>query len=182
MLERALDLFWTKGYRDTKVRDLAQHVGVANAGLYSAFKGKDGLFNKALDLYARRQVDALFGPMEADNAGKAELRRFFEAIAEGIEGGRFSRGCFVANTAVEIGSEESLLSARIARIHDRELAALRNAVRGAKRERDLPDDTDERAFAAMLLTGFHGLSTLTRAGVDRSLLIASCRQYASLVS
>ena len=39
-LEKAIQLFWHKGYAETSMRDLVAHTGVAHAGLYSAFGSK----------------------------------------------------------------------------------------------------------------------------------------------
>lgn len=39
-MDKAMHLFWQKGYVETSVRDLVKYTGVAHAGLYSAFGDK----------------------------------------------------------------------------------------------------------------------------------------------
>ena len=51
-LERALDVFWRKGYEGASICDLTAAMGINPPSLYAAFGNKEGLFCKALDRYA----------------------------------------------------------------------------------------------------------------------------------
>ena len=50
-LERAMELFWRRGYATTSVADLVAHLGVARASLYSTFGTKHDLYVAALERY-----------------------------------------------------------------------------------------------------------------------------------
>src|SRR6202030_4546824 len=50
-LDRALLVFWRKGYEGASLSDLTKAVGVNRPSLYAAFGGKEALFRKALDRY-----------------------------------------------------------------------------------------------------------------------------------
>ena len=50
-LDRALQVFWRKGYEGTSLSDLTKAVGVNRPSLYAAFGDKKALFRKALDRY-----------------------------------------------------------------------------------------------------------------------------------
>src|SRR5580658_9387337 len=52
-LDRALVVFWRKGYEGTSVSDLTKAVGVNRPSLYAAFGDKETLFRKALDRYLK---------------------------------------------------------------------------------------------------------------------------------
>jgi len=47
ILDATLRTMKRKGYRDTKMKDIAQEVGVSKAALYQYFESKDDLFKKA---------------------------------------------------------------------------------------------------------------------------------------
>ena len=51
-LDRALRVFWRKGYEGTTLPDLTRAMGINRPSLYAAFGNKEGLFRKALDRYA----------------------------------------------------------------------------------------------------------------------------------
>src|SRR6202451_4421638 len=52
-LDRALLVFWRKGYEGASLSDLTKAVGVNRPSLYAAFGGKEALFRKALDRYLK---------------------------------------------------------------------------------------------------------------------------------
>jgi len=51
VLNKALVVFWKRGFADTTVQDLEQKTGVNKSGLYSEFSGKDDLFVESLKHY-----------------------------------------------------------------------------------------------------------------------------------
>jgi len=75
--EKAMMLFWRKGYLASSLSDLLQEMGIARGSLYAAFGDKRGLFVECLGLFAERTHEVLararakYEPLEA-------LRKFFE--------------------------------------------------------------------------------------------------------
>src|SRR3970282_588863 len=55
-LDRALDVFWRKGYEGATLCDLTAAMGINPPSLYAAFGNKEGLFRKALDRYRDLQA------------------------------------------------------------------------------------------------------------------------------
>src|SRR5688572_21010672 len=51
-LDRALKVFWRKGYEGASLPDLTRAMGINRPSLYAAFGNKESLFRKALDRYA----------------------------------------------------------------------------------------------------------------------------------
>ena len=51
-LDRALQLFWEKGYEGTSLSDLTRAMGINRPSLYAAFGNKEALFRRVLDRYA----------------------------------------------------------------------------------------------------------------------------------
>lgn len=76
ILERALDVIAREGYRGASVRELADAVGLSQAGLLHYFGSKEELFAEILR--KRDELDARrFGPVPADGADLEEFRRAF---------------------------------------------------------------------------------------------------------
>ena len=42
-----MNLFWEKGYGDTSIQDLVNHLGINRGSLYATYGGKRELFDKA---------------------------------------------------------------------------------------------------------------------------------------
>ncbi len=169
-LEKAMHLFWRKGYADTSVRDLVAHTGVAHAGLYKAFGDKDHLFEAAVRKYAVEQQRAMYEPLEAEHAGRAEIEAFFNTVIAIVKKGGFEHGCFVANTAVAFGSDPGPVGEMVRGNLRRQVAAFRNALRGAKRRGEIGTHVDEKKVGAGLATTFYGMSAIARAGATPTLI------------
>jgi AcrR family transcriptional regulator len=50
-LERALLLFWERGYDRTSIADLSEAIGVGPSSIYSTFGSKEDLYRQALGRY-----------------------------------------------------------------------------------------------------------------------------------
>ena len=56
-LERALLLFWERGYDRTSIADLSQAIGVGPSSIYNTFGSKEGLFRQAIGRYVATYAD-----------------------------------------------------------------------------------------------------------------------------
>ena len=58
-LERAMTLFWTRGYAGTSLKDVEAALDMRPGSIYAAFGSKENLFRSALTLYGERSRAAL---------------------------------------------------------------------------------------------------------------------------
>ena len=56
-LERALLLFWKRGYERTSIADLSEAIGVGPSSIYNTFGSKEGLFREAIGRYVATYAD-----------------------------------------------------------------------------------------------------------------------------
>ena len=71
VLKRAVDLFWKKGYANTSLNDLVEHLGINRFSLYSTFGDKKTLYITALNYY----IDNNSAPaLQKLNAGLVRFR------------------------------------------------------------------------------------------------------------
>ena len=50
-LDRALEVFWARGYEGATLPELTRAMGINRPSLYTAFGNKEQLFRKAIDRY-----------------------------------------------------------------------------------------------------------------------------------
>ena len=55
VLEKAMPVFWTRGFSDTSLQDLERATGVNKSGLYAEFRDKEDLFVACLRHYLESQ-------------------------------------------------------------------------------------------------------------------------------
>ncbi len=175
VLAKAADLFWSRGYEATSVRDLVEYTGVARAGLYNAFGNKHDLFLAALDRYRSiegpKTADLLYGP----GSVRERFARVFEAAIEescadgGCESGE-RRGCFMVNSAVELAPHDPDIAARVAVNVSGGEEAFYEVLLRARANGEIPQHKDPRALARFFSTSLTGLRVATRMGTEEAVL------------
>jgi AcrR family transcriptional regulator len=87
ILEAALQLFSTHGYRGTSIREIAEAAGLSTGNVYHHFPDKEALFRTLLDQYwaAIDTPDFPFNKALAAGAFPDDLEALAEAARESVE-------------------------------------------------------------------------------------------------
>src|SRR5947209_3799427 len=125
-LDRALQVFWRKGYEGASLPDLTRAMGINRPSLYAAFGNKEALFRKALDRYAEGPACYVRQALDEPTA-RAVAERVLAGSVDLLTDPRNPRGCLLVQGALVCG--EAAESVR------RELAARRLAGEVAFRRR-----------------------------------------------
>ena len=106
-LQRALELFWERGYEATSMADLVEHLGVARASIYATFGGKHELYLKALERYVRVGDPASSTALSQPGPALPAVRALVERVRRRSRRATSDRrGCMVVNTAVELAPHD----------------------------------------------------------------------------
>src|ERR1700755_3716912 len=92
-VERAMDVFWSRGYHATALPDLLRATKLSRGSLYAAFGDKHSLFLRALDRYiadATMRMDRELAPGTDPVEG---LRAYLAGYVERTSGANGRRGC-----------------------------------------------------------------------------------------
>ncbi|MFD9301327.1 TetR/AcrR family transcriptional regulator [Streptomyces sp. NPDC060048] len=166
-LQSAMELFWQRGYEATSMADLVERLGIGRASIYATFGNKHELYLKALDRYNENRDPALLGelsqPGPALPAVRAVVRRF---AAEASSGSRRSNGCFVTNTAAELGARDPVSARRVEASWNHIETLLHSALARAHAQGELRADRDPRALARMLLVLMQGFRVVGKVSDD----------------
>jgi TetR/AcrR family transcriptional repressor of nem operon len=110
-LNKALVLFWRKGYQAASLSDLLEAMEIGRSSFYAAFGDTRSLFLECLDVFGKRTKDVLLRSCK-DRAPLDGLRAFFVYTATGQRGQRVEWGCMLVNTVLELADVDDDLSAR----------------------------------------------------------------------
>jgi TetR/AcrR family transcriptional regulator, transcriptional repressor for nem operon len=113
-VNRALALFWRKGYQATSLADLLAAMDISRSSFYAAFTDKRSLFIECLDLFSARTLEMLH-QARAEMPPVDALRSFFERNFVGAHGAGAVRGhwgCMLVNTVLEMAGVDDDLAAR----------------------------------------------------------------------
>lgn len=102
ILEKAMHLFWEKGFYATSIQDLVNHLGINRASLYDTYGGKQELFDRAIRQYIKSSTTELNQFLTTQTNVKTGFRNLFRgAIKESLSAQK-RKGCFVVNTTTEL--------------------------------------------------------------------------------
>jgi TetR/AcrR family transcriptional regulator, transcriptional repressor for nem operon len=110
-VNRALALFWRKGYQATSLNDLLEAMDISRSSFYAAFTDKRSFFIECLDLWAERTF-ALLQRGRADMPPIDALQSFFERNFIGARGAKGHWGCMLVNTVLEMAEVDNELASR----------------------------------------------------------------------
>ncbi|MFE2049572.1 TetR/AcrR family transcriptional regulator [Streptomyces sp. NPDC059459] len=163
----ATDLFWRRGYHATSVRDLGDELKLTPSSLYRTFTDKHTLFLRALDHYratestqAHRRLDA------SDRPVREVLREWMLWLVACPATDESGRGCFVINTATELGTTDAQVQERTEAAFAVTQQALHAALTEGRERGELSTDLDIDGAVESLFTTVLGLRVRERAGHD----------------
>ena len=164
-IEKAMHVFWHKGYEAASMEDLLDAMEINRGSLYATFGSKRDLFLKAMDHYCGEGgVGGRFSILLQPGPALPLIHRFVDAIVDFVLSDPLRRGCLITNTVMELAPHEKNIGKRLSkRFHLLEDAFFELLTR-AKREGDLTKDKDPRALARVLVTMMQGMIVMIKAG------------------
>jgi TetR/AcrR family transcriptional regulator, transcriptional repressor for nem operon len=166
-LEKALDVFWQRGYQGVGLTELLDEMGIARQSLYDTFGNKRQLFIKTIEHYRDTRLASALALFERDGSPVQNVKdvvRFFEQLALD----KRARGCFVANSLVEVGSQDSEIRELLAQTLGLLENSISKALRGAQRAGELPAGRSPRAIARALTNALIGMAVTGKLGQNKS--------------
>ncbi|MDA0564167.1 TetR/AcrR family transcriptional regulator [Streptomonospora sp. S1-112] len=168
-VDRAMEVFWRKGYAATTPQDLVDALGIGKGSLYNAFGSKQALFLRALRRYRDSQTEALVETLEQPGPVKQRLRVALTALAEMDLADPDHRGCLAVNTAAERAGIDQEAAEVLRRMLDRTEEAFQALVAEGQRAGEIDPGRDPVALGSMLMNTVVGMRLVSRIaqGPDR---------------
>jgi AcrR family transcriptional regulator len=168
-LDRALHVFWRRGFEGTSLSDLTEAMGITRPSLYAAYGNKEELFRKALDLYDETYLaftrDALKQP-SARGVAECLLTGFADIATDTGH----PPGCLGTNGALACSAAADPIREELVRRRASYETALRRRLEKAKTANDLPDSAHAADLARFIMTVTQGMAVMASSGATRQSL------------
>lgn len=165
-LDRALRVFWQKGYEGASLSDLTRAMGINPPSLYAAFGNKEELFRRVVDRYvdgpAGYAREALMAP-----TARAVVERLLHGAADLRAEARHPPGCLLVQGALSCGDAADSMRRELISRRAAGEAALRRRFERATAEGDLPADADPADLARYVAAVIYGMAVLAAGGASR---------------
>lgn len=156
-LEKALNLFWKKGFHATSLKDLEYALDMRPGSIYAAFRSKEALFREVLAVYANVLRED-FGRMVARSPSVLDgIAEFIRRAGTRPPNDPPSRACMLVKTLLETNDDNSQVGqdARTYLAHME--CAFEMAFERAIETGEISAENDARRLARKLQTGIFGL-------------------------
>ena len=180
-LQKAMELFWTRGYEAASIEDLVKHMGINRQSLYDTFGDKHELYLQALERYREVESCKVFELLEREGSVKRALRQLFSGAVERSLG-KERRGCFMGNAMSELAGRCKATAARTGSNMAAIEEALYRALLRGKKEGELKQVQQPRAVARFLFCSLQGVLLTAKAAPDRETLEDVVRVTLSVVN
>ncbi len=170
VLEKAMKLFWQKGYYQASIQDLVNAMGINRASLYGAFSDKHNLYLKALERYRQEDVSQLLQLFNRNLDTKTFFEAVFDNVIVGLTDDPERKGCFLTNACLEMLPDDKevqvLVSTNIGFLQEIFVEALNNGLKN----NELSKNIDKTELTNFLISQMNGLRMIGKAQPDLKLL------------
>ena len=167
-VERAMNVFWSRGYHGTALPDLLRATKLSRGSLYAAFGGKHTLFLRALDRYIADALARIDVELRSSHAPVDGLRTFLAGYVDRTSGASGRRGCLLVATAMELAGHDTDVEGRIRGFFKAMEAKVAGAFSRAKAAGDLAAGIEPRSAARILVCFVEGLRVTGKTGPARA--------------
>lgn len=167
-VERAMDVFWSRGYHATALPDLLRATKLSRGSLYAAFGDKHSLFLRALDRYIDDALTRMDKEFDTDKDPFVGLRTCLAGYVDRTSGANGRRGCLLVATAMEMAGQDVEVARRIARFFKAMEAKVTDALSRAKALGTLADGVEPASAARVILCFVEGLRVVGKTAPPRA--------------
>jgi AcrR family transcriptional regulator len=173
-LQRAMELFWSRGYEGATLEDLqAAMGGISAPSLYNAFGSKEALFEEAVNLY----VSTIAGPpacaLQAGITARDSIEAMLRKSVESFSAPGKPHGCLLVSGAMSSSPANKGPEQYLRKLRQGTSGILEARLRRAVDEGELSPELDIAAVAAFYTTVAHGISVRAGDGASRAELMSA---------
>jgi TetR/AcrR family transcriptional regulator, transcriptional repressor for nem operon len=163
-LDKAIEIFWYKGYNGTSAQDLVTHLGLSRSSLYDTFGDKQKLFAQSLQRYQKNAQNQIMELFEKSENIKETLRDIFkQAVIESLED-RITKGCFMVNSSIELAMHDEEIAKIVKNNSQIMEEVFTKAVQKGQDLGQISRVNNARVLARFIFNNYSGIRVLARAG------------------
>ncbi len=161
VLDKAMLLFWDRGYFNTSFQDIVQHLELNRSSIYNSFIDKRTLFIESLKHYINKESRSLMKNLSKLPPEKNSIKKILEQVVSANFTNKNPKGCLVVNTAIEIANHDIEIQHIIANNAKEVIAAFTDFIKAGQKQGNLNTKIEADALAIAL---FHQITALRVTG------------------
>ncbi len=170
-LDKALKVFWARGYEAASMSELTEALGINKPSIYAAFGNKEELFRKVLARYTSGPVAFVKEAMKEPTARQV-AERFLLQVVDFFSDRSTPNGCMIVQAALTGGQGSSAVQQELIAYRKSFEASFNERFELAKSQGDLPQHVNTKQLAKYIATIHQGMSVQATSGATREELRA----------
>ena len=170
VLQKAMHLFWEKGYESTSMEELVQAMEINRFSIYNSFGDKRALFLEALAYYQRSVFDDLLSPLQEDAPGIDCLLNYLDHLGFQLQKPAGKLGCFIQKTGQSYIVGDQQIAASLLIIFNELHSSLEQLVSRAIDEGGMQGTYPVQQIVDFILAHSQGLIVLRRTRPDEAFI------------
>ena len=154
IIEKAMNVFWKKGYQATSMQDLVDAMQINRSSIYNTIGDKHQLFMKCISSYFDNVMTEIKEKVAKESSAKQALIDIINDKARWIID--CEKGCLGIKTVFEIASEDNEVRKLMSKNNEIFLLFLAEVVQKAIDEKELDGSEDSMLMAEYIMTSFTG--------------------------
>ncbi|MGB1949617.1 MAG: TetR/AcrR family transcriptional regulator [Marinobacter sp.] len=161
-LDKAVGLFWQKGYHGSSMKQIEQALDMRPGSIYATFGSKDGLFTEALARYAEQAGRELALHLEHYDSLVDGLQDYLRNVATSCNPAIAapSRACMIVKTLLEATNTHAVLAEQANSILAAIERSLTELLEQARARGELTSNTDCQRLARLIQGQIMGLRAM----------------------
>lgn len=154
IIERAMNVFWEKGYQATSMQDLVDAMQINRSSLYNTIGDKHQLFMKCISNYFNNAMYEIKEKVAKEPSSLQALINIIRDKAAWVVD--CEKGCLGIKTIFEIAPDDSEVRKLLSKNNDIYLEFLTEVIQKAKDHKELETEDDASLLAEYIFTTFTG--------------------------
>lgn len=169
-LQKALAVFWKKGYAGTSISDLTKNMDINAPSLYGTYGDKHQLFVTALQAYMHSQHEWMRQAVAENRPVKDIIKFLLRSLVDETLADPERRGCFMVNTVTEMANQDAQVFKLAAENEGEVHGILAGLIRKGQASGEISADKDADILANFLFINFMGIRVIAATNSDKKQL------------
>lgn len=169
VLQKAINLFWSKGYNATSMQDLVDGLGISRSSLYDTYGDKHTLFIRSLENYKEAATKKMCNIISTAVSAKDAVKQLLELTALELIDDTEHKGCFMTNSAVEVAPHDAQVGTMLCQSEQLVEDSFYKAIKKGQESGEITNKQDARAIARFIFNNVKGLRVSAKSTSDKKI-------------
>jgi len=164
VLDKAMHIFWEKGYEQTSIQDIVAVTGLKPGSLYNLYGNKEGLFEAVLTLYSEQALEVAKRILLAKNEPLQNIEKFLHEVVIASIADEKTDGCLMVKTLLITSHKDEKIQETITKVFKEVEALLCAVLHEAKQENKT--EIDPVLFSRLIIITMYGAHVYYKTNKD----------------